>query len=344
MATLVRSTGLSGYERLGRSIGLDTRRELQRVGLSSKALADHDALIPYAAVINLLEHSAQVSNCPDFGLRLSELQGIDILGPLAILIRHSPTLGEALQLASQFVFVHSPAIQLVIEPAPEDKACVNICFAVNMPHLPPCPQTIELSLGVMIRALRLIGGRSVEPLVALLPHRRLGPAASYARAYACECQFGYTMAAVRVQACSLEYALPEHNPMLLEMAQTYLSQQFGEPRLLLTDRVRALVRRFIAAGSITQISIAEALSIHPRTLQRRLSREGHNFEDIVDQVRRERFLALLDNPEPQPLSQIALMLGYSEQAAITRSCHRWFGCNPTEFQQRRSGAAKEASS
>ncbi|RXV64415.1 AraC family transcriptional regulator [Burkholderia stabilis] len=163
MAILLRSTGLAGYENLARSLGLDARRELKRVGLSANMLADPDALIPYVAVVNLLERSAQASNCPDFGLRLSELQGLDILGPVAVLIRNAPTLGEAMQLASQFVFVHSPAIQLDVGPADGAPAFVDLSFGINIPNLPPCAQTCELALGIIIQALRLLGGGTSPP-------------------------------------------------------------------------------------------------------------------------------------------------------------------------------------
>ena len=40
----------------------------------------------------------------------------------------------------------------------------------------------------------------------------------------------------------------------------------------------------------------------------------------MDAVRRERFQDLILYPQPLSLTQIALMLGYSEQAALTRNC------------------------
>jgi len=61
MSSLIRAAGLHGYEALGRSVGLNVEAELQRVGLSLAQLGDADALLPYAAMIQLLEHSAQVS-------------------------------------------------------------------------------------------------------------------------------------------------------------------------------------------------------------------------------------------------------------------------------------------
>jgi hypothetical protein len=108
MTVLVRAASLEGFENLATAVGLDVDRALLRVGLNRRSLEDPDALIPYLAVIHLLEHSAQTAQCPDFGQRLSRLQDIGVLGPLAVLLRHAPTAGEALALASRYLFVHSP--------------------------------------------------------------------------------------------------------------------------------------------------------------------------------------------------------------------------------------------
>jgi AraC-like DNA-binding protein len=54
---------------------------------------------------------------------------------------------------------------------------------------------------------------------------------------------------------------------------------------------------------------------------------------------------LLDRSERPNLMQVSLTLGYSEQAALSRSCRRWFRCSPTELHRRRRasrGAARAA--
>lgn len=334
MTVLVRAASLEGYEDLATSMGLDVPRALLRVGLTPRSLQDPDALIPYLAVIHLLEHSAQAGQCPDFGQRLARLQDIGILGPLAVLLRHAPTVGEALALASRHLFVHSPAVRFEVLPVPGRAAEVDLRFALDLPQLPPRRQTIELSLGLVVQGLRMVGTDRIKPLSALFPHAQGAPLAAYAATYGCECRFGAEAAAIRIAAVDLLRPVSEHDPAVQAIAHSYLAQQFGAPGQLAVDRVRAMVRRFLGAGQATQANIAHALSVHPRTLQRRLQAEGHCFEDVVDAIRREQFQELLTYSQALSLTQIALMLGYSEQAALTRSCRRWFACTPSEMRQK----------
>lgn len=338
MTALVRAAGLAGYEDLARKLDIDIGRELRRAGISARSLADPDALIPYTALMRLLEQSAQVSGCPDFGLQLSEMQSIDILGPLAVLMRHAATLGQAMQLASHYVFVHSPAIRFTIAPAKSSPAHMDLSFEIDIPNRPPCAQTLELSLGVIVRVARLLAPRGLAPLSARFPHPRVGPREAYQRSLGCICTFEVDVAAIRIAADDLNRPLAEHNALLQEMAQGYLDQHFGSPDRLLTDRVRDLVRRFLGSRQLTQAAIAGDLSVHPRTLQRRLEKEGATFEGILDDVRRERLQELLGRPSSLSLTQVALILGYSEQAALTRSCRRWFGCTPTALRKRSASA------
>jgi AraC-like DNA-binding protein len=335
MTTLVRAAGLEGFEDVAADVGLNVPRALQRVGLSRRSLQDPDGLIPYLAVIHLLEHAAREGNCLDFGQRLAARQDIGILGPLAVLLRHAPTVGEALALASRYLFVHSPAARFEVLAVPGRAAEVDLTFALDMPQLPPRRQTIELSLGLVVQGLRRAGAGQIAPLLALFPHAQGAPLQAYAATYGCECRFGAEAAAVRIAVADLQRSVAEHDPHIQALAQIHLAQHEGAPGQLVCDRVRAMVRRFLGAGQATQTNIAQAMAIHPRTLQRRLQAEGHCFEDLLDAIRREQFLDLILYPQPLSLTQIALMLGYSEQAALTRSCRRWFACTPSEMRQRR---------
>ena len=42
--------------------------------------------------MRMLDASAAELDCPDFGLRLSRWQGLDILGPIAVIARNAATL------------------------------------------------------------------------------------------------------------------------------------------------------------------------------------------------------------------------------------------------------------
>jgi AraC-like DNA-binding protein len=77
------------------------------------------------------------------------------------------------------------------------------------------------------------------------------------------------------------------------------------------------------------------MAIHPRTLQRRLEREGESFDRIRDRVRREKAEYYLRRTNA-PLSQVAGIIGYSEQSILTRSCRRWFGLPPRKVRAARA--------
>jgi AraC-like DNA-binding protein len=327
MTALIRSSALRGFDALCRTLGLDARQRLRLAGLPPGALADDDALIPFTALMKALESTAQAARCPDLGLRLAQRQDIGVLGPVAVLIRHAPTLGDALQLASRHVFVHSPAVHFTVAET-SDERFVDLCIAIDLPQRPPCTQTLELSLGLAAQCIRVLGQGQVRPVLAQLPHARIAPPAAYARAFGCECRFDAPLAALRIAAAELQRPLSEHDPLLQQLAQSYLDQHFGVQPQLLAQRVRSLVRRFLGDGRAAQADIAGMLALHPRTLQRRLADEGERFGDIVESVRKEQLIELLGRAPAPPLSQVALMLGYSEQAALTRSCRRWFGCPP----------------
>lgn len=333
MTVLIRAGSLHGYEALARSMGVDANQELARVGLSPKSLIDPDALIPYFSQFHLLEHTAYVGKCPDFGLRMAEKQDMNVLGPLAILLRHAANLGDAMQLASQYVFVHSPAIRIATSCVVERPNEVDMTFAIETSNRPPCAQSLELAVGVMVTIVNQIGQGRVRPILAMLPHARLGPPGSYARVLGCECRFEAPHTGLRFSRGALTLPLVEHNPQLQQLAKYYLDQHFGMPNQVFADKVRAMVRRFLGSGKSSQGNIASMLSIHPRTMQRRLRDEGHQFDDIVEGVRKDQLVDLLSRSQNLPLSQIALMLGYSEQAALTRSCRRWFNCTPTELRE-----------
>jgi hypothetical protein len=64
---------------------------LSRFHIPSGAEHQEDAFLSFAAFIRLLEASAEDLRCPDFGLRLARWQGLEILGPLAVIARNAQT-------------------------------------------------------------------------------------------------------------------------------------------------------------------------------------------------------------------------------------------------------------
>ncbi|EEH68480.1 MULTISPECIES: helix-turn-helix domain-containing protein [Acinetobacter] len=73
--------------------------------------------------------------------------------------------------------------------------------------------------------------------------------------------------------------------------------------------------------------ILEKMKISERTLQRKLENEGTNFRELVDKVRCEKAIQLLNNSNLS-LENIALHLGYTNAKNFSRAFKRWTGSTP----------------
>ena len=82
-------------------------------------------------------------------------------------------------------------------------------------------------------------------------------------------------------------------------------------------------------------AVAEVIQLSARTLQRRLSEEGLTFATVVARARFDAARRMLEDPSRRVVD-VALEVGYSDQAHFTRAFVRWTGLSPREFRRRTS--------
>jgi AraC-like DNA-binding protein len=100
----------------------------------------------------------------------------------------------------------------------------------------------------------------------------------------------------------------------------------------LAGRVRAaIVARSDRMPSL--VEVAKQLHLSTRTLKRKLAERDTTFSAILDDVRRQRALLLLDNRELS-IGEIATRLGYSETPNFTRAFRKWTGTTPAAYRSR----------
>ena len=111
----------------------------------------------------------------------------------------------------------------------------------------------------------------------------------------------------------------------------YVAAQAGEVSAarLVEDRIRSL----LPVGDCTLPRIAETLATTPRTLQAKLESEQTSFRQILEDVRKEIATYHLRRGDMQ-LTQLAMVLGYSELSAFSRSFRSWYGVSPRRWVER----------
>lgn len=327
---LVRGSALSAFRELAGELGGDPDELMRAVGLDPSAAGRQDRFLSHRAFTALLETTAQAIGAPDFGRRLGQRQGADILGPVVPAARAARTVADAVAIFERFLPTYSTAASLRLRPLPDERLVFwEYRTAVHEPR--PCPQVLELSLQVALKVFRLLLGPSFRPVSAHLPHRALSPRADYVRDYAAPPCFnapraGFTLSAADL-ARPLDYAPFTQRALVQYLDSVLLPGQAGHVR-----PVSEFVRQLLPAGTVTIETVADQLGLHPRALQRRLAAEGASFTDLLDAIRQDTARRLLAETD-LPLGTVSRQLGYAEQSALTRACRRWFGMTPSAVRR-----------
>jgi AraC-like DNA-binding protein len=326
MPAMVRVQALRGYRQLVTELGGDPGRLLRAAKVKATAFDQLDSFVSVQAVAGLLERASRELACPDFGLRLAERQDIGILGPLAVAMRHAATVGDAMRCASKYIHVYNAAIGFSVRADEGDHEAI-LAFEVLDDQGPHRAQMIEHGVGITCRIVSMLSAGRSHLKQVWLPHPPIAKGSTYRHHLGASVEFNASRAALATDRADLDLPLGEHNDEVLMLAANYLDVQFPARGNSLALQVRTVVERMMGTGACSHAEAAEALSLHPRTLQRRLRQEGTTFEDIKDAARRDlaqRYLAHRD----VPLSQVTALLDYREQSALTRSCQRWFQTTP----------------
>jgi AraC-like DNA-binding protein len=329
MSALVRATALAGYNELVVKLGYDPAVLLRRFHIAPNLPGQEDGVLPYRSMLNLLEASAREYACPDFGLQLAEYQGMDILGPIALIARHSDTVAEAFDAIGRYMYFHSPAITVIFDQSNE--AVPFVSFEITLAGIPHKRQAHELAMGVGRNILRLLLGANYAPAALLFTHDTPLPPARYRKFFNTTVLFNQPYNAYVFKPEDLRRPLAQRDAYLKRVFTDYLNQLAVAPRLDLYEQVTGLIKRLLPTGHCTINVVAEQLCLHPRTLQRRLTEEGLSFDQLADEARKESVQSYLSNSSI-PLAQLAGLVGYTEQSSLNRACQRWFGQSPRQYR------------
>jgi AraC-like DNA-binding protein len=301
-------------------------------GLDEKVIAQRDTFVSVRLLERLLEDAASQLTVPDFGLRMAAQQDLYFMGPVAIAMENSRTVGEAVECAKRYLFFHSPALS--VEPVPDPFGNPNV---VGLRYLlgtgNASPQTTDYGIGIVHRVMTLISGGTPYGLRTVqLPHRRLAPEVSYQDFFGAEVRFGGTSAVLRIPRQLLSAPVSGGNELLRDIAIEYLEAHFGHEELPVSDRVAEIVADHLGFDRPDLAKVARLLRLHPRTLQRILLIEGTTFNEIVDEVRRTQTLNLITTTDLS-FSQIATRVGMREQSSLVRAVRRWFNTSPSGLRR-----------
>lgn len=329
MNHLMRAANLWGYDELVGKLGGDPARLLARFHIPAKAQRPDDLFLHFRDIALLLETTAAELDCPDFGLQLAQWQGLQMLGPIAVIARNADTIGAAFTAIARYLHIHSPSLQLQMSQPCVDRLKAD--YRITELLLPQKRQAYELSMANGIQILRLLAGEQISATQMSFMHPAVSSTATYAAAFGCEVKFEQDWCGFYLPLDLASKPIDSADAQTLQLITAYLESAYAPGTASIATQVSELIRRLLPTGQCNANTIAEHLRLHPRTLQRQLAEEGTRYDYLLDQERQEQARKYLSETTLR-LSQITGLLGYAEQSAFNRAFRRWFGTTPRKYK------------
>ena len=315
-----------------RHLGGEPAALLSDAGLAPDAFAAADARIPYAALVELLNVAADATGCSHFGLLAGRAWRLHDLGVVGELVSNSPTVGRALQTLVVYQRMNSDGgLAYMLERG----SYVDLGYAVFHPDVFDAGQMYDAAMSAGFNFLRELCGPEWAPTEVLLPHGAPRSSALHYRNFLKGApQFDCDLCAIRFPAQWLDRAVEGADPRRLRDAQTR-AEAIVRPEFM--QQVYRGLRRLLLDERHSGDEVAHVMSMHRRTLNRRLKEHGTTFQAILDQVRFDIARGLLARSSVS-LDDIAATLGYAGVSPFMRTFRRWTGTTPAQWRRNNGGA------
>lgn len=191
---------------------------------------------------------------------------------------------------------------------------------------------------------KLAGGNSPQPLSVGFTYPEPEDTSEHRRLFGCALHFDAAYDSILFDEQELLHPLSMANEALAVMHDSFAEAQldllFG---FCIVGRIRALITERLSQGQgqCDMESIAASLNISKRTLQRALEKEGTQFKDVQNAVRRQLADFYLRHSHFN-MKHVAYLLGFHDHSSFNKACSRWFGMTPGQYRADESFEIEEA--
>jgi AraC-like DNA-binding protein len=293
---------------------------------------DFDQRIPVSDVHKMLEALVERTGDPELGLKAAQASTPGDGGSLDYAISSAATVRDAIYAAARYIRLVNDTLELRLETL-GSSARIVLENRVPMPRA-----ALDFQVGSLFRAFAHVWSLGERDLVRV-SFANAAPDAKgeYARTFgASPVDFGASFTGFSFEAARLSRRLASSDSALHDVILGHAEAMLSElpPARQLTERVRNAIVAELAGGNPSVTHIAPRLHMSPRTLERKLEREGTTFSALLDDLRKRLALRYVSNNELE-LAEIAFLLGFARTTGFHRAFKRWTGETPLNYRRTR---------
>ena len=288
--------------------------------------------IPAEKTGRILARAVELSGDEAFGLRSARVFQPSHFGALGYAWQASLTLRKGCERLERFVRVVNAGAKVRVE---DRDGCMVVSLSLEGSGASEAVRD-DTALAMVTRMCRMVVGNEFRLKAANFKRDQPLDPKPYFEFFGCELNFKQEQNQLLIPQALADKVLLGANPEL-----ALLNDQVVTRRLALLDRndiiarVQAALIEQLPTGDISDASVAESLHMSVRTMHRKLTEVDKNFRGLLVEMRRslaEQYI--LDNS--LTLTEVSMLLGFSEPSSFSRAFKNWTGKAPSEARQARS--------
>ncbi|WP_349294218.1 AraC family transcriptional regulator [Pseudomonas svalbardensis] len=315
--------------------GLDANSLCQEAGLDIKLADIPGSFCKRSTIYRLWYLSAQASSDPDIGLKAYDNFHPGIFQIVGYTMMSSLNLKNAFERLVHFSPLIGTGFTLFVVQEQQHYRLVTLNHHQRGSIKPR--QYTDASLATLLGVYRwLSGGKSPQPLSVEFSYPQPDDIYEHQQLFGCELRFGAVYDSILFDGEELLRPLSMANEALAKLHDSYAKFQLD----LMDDftvvcRIRALITERLSLGQsqaqYDMESIAAALNVSKRTLQRALEKAGTQFTDILNYVRQQLADFYLRHSHFN-MQHVTYLLGFHDHSGFHKACLRWFGMTPGQYR------------
>lgn len=313
-----------------RGYGVDPLPLMEKAGMDARLLNIPEARYAVPAVRRFWLSIIEATGDNLIGLRVGQEIQASTLHGLGLCMMSSASLSDLLMLFVRYGKVISTTMQMSLE---HNRTGTKLVLKTIEGSEPMCAARLAAIAFIFRQACSLSQHEVVPERVSLtLPAHE--DEARLTRYFHTDVHLGDAQDAIFFRYADTIEPYAGANPQLVAHNETVINQYLNQlARNDFSTQVLSRIQAGLSRGEPKLADIATLLNITPRTLQRRLEEEGHTFNELLDNERRELAHELLAHSD-RTITEISFLLGFSDPSNFSRASRRWFDCSPIQHRQR----------
>ena len=278
--------------------------------------------------IKLIESVAKESGQHHCGVLMGSKQDIHFLGIIGYLMEQSKDVLDALNALSQHLSIHTPTPVTI-----EDYGQLTGINFINILPLSRQSYSNEMAMAQAMVIMKTLCGNQFKPKSVHFNHARKSDSTIYERIFRSPVHFEQSKTELIFDSELNNQPILRADPLLKEILTRQIEQIKTDEFMDIRSQVEPLIRRSLQSQRYQIDRVAKHLSLHPRTLQRKLKDAGMNYSKIVEDIRKDVATERLKNSNIT-IMQLSDYLGYNDNTAFTRAFKKWFGETPVQWRKK----------